>query len=71
MPGFSGQRADMAGNRTLLGNKMDKFLRENEDWMVERFGAERVKKMWNGARAMTMLEGTGRPVLPEIGRAHV
>lgn len=58
------QRTDLLGNRALLSNQMRKFLRDNEEWMTERFGAARVQRMKDGASAMAMLDGTGRPVLP-------
>lgn len=58
------QRTDLLNNRSLLSNQMHKFLRDNEEWMTERFGAARVQRMKDGASAMAMLDGTGRPVLP-------
>jgi len=58
------QRTDLMGNRALLSNHMKRFVRDNEEWMTERFGAARVQRMKDGASAMAMLDGTGRPVLP-------
>lgn len=61
---FSSERLDLLDNRALLTTKMTKFLRENEEWMTSRFGAERVSHMRKSADALTILDRTGRPVLP-------
>ena len=60
----SADRIDLMGNRALVANKMNKFLRENEDWMTTRFGTDRVGRMRKSADALSILESTGRPVLP-------
>ena len=61
---FSAQITDAIGNPVLKEAKMKNFLRDNEEWMTERFGPERVNRMRNSIKALTMLESTGRPVLP-------
>lgn len=61
---FSAQITDAVGNKVLKQEKMRRFLTENEAWMVQRFGEERVQRMRTSIDALNMLESTGRPVLP-------
>jgi hypothetical protein len=61
---FSAKMTDAIGNPVLKEAKMKEFLRNNEEWMTERFGAERVARMQTSIQALSMLERTGRPVLP-------
>lgn len=60
----STSRVDAMGNLKMTSQSMLKFLKSNEPWMLERFGAERVERMRTGARELQKLEGTGSPVLP-------
>lgn len=60
---FSVDLLDAGGNRALQAKKMEKFLSQNESWMVERFGPEKVESMRKSAEGMRMLESTGKPVL--------
>lgn len=60
---FGAQLVDAAGSPVLREVKMRKFLDENREWMTERFGADRVKKMETSIEALRALESTGRPTL--------
>jgi hypothetical protein len=61
---FSAQITDAVGNKVLKQEKMRRFLTDNEAWMTQRFGEERVQRMRTSINALGMLESTGRPVLP-------